>query len=48
MEARGRTPDWITTGGTATAGIGAPKLAAGIGVMATLETERIASGSRFI
>ena len=48
MEARGRNPGWIAAGGTSTASIGAPKLVAGNGVMATMETERIASGSRFI
>jgi len=41
VEARLRTPDWIDAGGTATASAGAPKLAA-------METNRIASGSRFI
>ena len=48
VDARGKTTDWVVAGCTVTAGIGAPKFAAGTGVMAALETERIASGLRFV
>ena len=41
-------PSRVAAGGTGGAWRGAPKKAAGTGVIAARETERIASGSRFI
>ena len=48
MGARLRVLEWMATGGTEASRIGAPKIPAGAGVIAARETERIASGSRFM